>query len=127
MKAIPDIRAWNEVMVKKYDVENYYEKSSFAIRWIERMRIRTVLRAVGIRPGERLLEVGCGAGHVLGRIPQGELVGIDLSSHMVRRTRERTNGRRVRILQARQEGSERAQRPTGERQLSGETPRYSHA
>ncbi len=98
-KEIRDIKAWNEAMVKKYDVEAYYE-SNFAIRWIEKLRINTVIKAIRNQAAGRVLEVGCGAGHVLERVPRGEIVGIDLSNHMVKRTRERLKNKKVFVLQA---------------------------
>lgn len=50
----------------------------------------------GLHPGMKLLDVGCGAGHLvtaLGRrYPDLNLTGIDLSEEMIRRAQETTRG-----------------------------------
>lgn len=100
MREVQDIRAWNEEMVKKYDVEAYYEKSNFAIRWVEYLRIKAILNAIRNQLRGKILEVGCGAGHVLAKIPRADRVGIDLSNHMVQRAQARLKGKNISILQA---------------------------
>jgi hypothetical protein len=39
-----DFRAWNEDMARKYSPGRYHEESHFLIRWIERQRVRTIIR-----------------------------------------------------------------------------------
>jgi len=58
---------------------------------------RLVARA-GLRPGDRVLDVGCGAGAVTLRsaravLPGGEVTGIDLSDAMLRRVMAEATGR----------------------------------
>jgi ubiquinone/menaquinone biosynthesis C-methylase UbiE len=53
-----------------------------------------VLEALGARPGERVLEVGCGAGALLPAIgssvgPSGRVVGIDVSDDQIAAARRR--------------------------------------
>jgi 2-polyprenyl-3-methyl-5-hydroxy-6-metoxy-1,4-benzoquinol methylase len=84
-----DFATWNEEMVARYDIERYYERAHPVVRWLERRRLDALLRLAGRRPGERVLEVGCGAGHVLERFDGGERTGIDLSASMLMRTRRR--------------------------------------
>jgi ubiquinone/menaquinone biosynthesis C-methylase UbiE len=55
------------------------------------------LRLLGIRPGERVLEIGCGAGGALVALaravgPAGWVVGLDLSPGMIRQARARLRG-----------------------------------
>jgi ubiquinone/menaquinone biosynthesis C-methylase UbiE len=50
---------------------------------------------LALRPGERVVDVGCGLGHELTRLaaevaPGGTVVGVDLSADMVAETRRRT-------------------------------------
>jgi ubiquinone/menaquinone biosynthesis C-methylase UbiE len=89
----PDgLAAWNEEMVARYDVERYYERAHPVVRWVEGRRIAALLSLAGPRAGERVLEVGCGAGHVLERFDGCRRTGIDLSLSMLHRTRRRLGG-----------------------------------
>jgi len=81
--------AWNEEMVRRYDIERYYAQSHPLIRWLEKRRLDVLAALAAAAPGERVLEVGCGAGHVLARFPQAERVGLDLSPTMLERARRR--------------------------------------
>lgn len=92
-----DFAAWNEQMVERYDIERYYERSHPLVRHIERRRIDALVRVAAARPGDRVLEVGCGAGHVLERFSTQLRTGIDLSEGMIQRARRRL-GNNVRLL-----------------------------
>jgi ubiquinone/menaquinone biosynthesis C-methylase UbiE len=91
---------WNERMALKYDPEDYHTRSNVVIRAIERKRVRAIVKVLEAQPGERVLEVGCGAGNVLECVPHGELVGIDLSDRMVHKARRRLAGREMSVLKA---------------------------
>jgi SAM-dependent methyltransferase len=82
-------RDWNEEMVRRYDIDRYYEQSHLLVRWIEGRRLDVLQRFAQAGPGQRLLEVGCGAGHVLARFPQVQRMGVDLSTVMLERARQR--------------------------------------
>ena len=87
---LPDgFAAWNEEMVERYDIERYYDRAHPIVRWLERRRLEALLGLAGHQPGERVLEVGCGAGHVLERFDGAIHTGIDLSANMLERTRRR--------------------------------------
>src|SRR5690606_9067491 len=88
--------AWNEEMVRRYDIDRYYSESHPIVRWIERQRLRLLKSTAADAPGDRILEVGCGAGHVLALF-DGERTGVDLSPAMLDRARARL-GRRVRLV-----------------------------
>lgn len=85
--------AWNEEMATRYDPEQFYEQSGVLVRLVESRRIATVVRHVAATAGDRILEVGCGAGHILARLPAGELYGIDLADVMLARAGERLGAR----------------------------------
>lgn len=91
---------WNERMALKYDPEGYHTRSNIIIRAVELRRVRAIVKMLGAKPGDRVLEVGCGAGNVLERVPHGGLVGIDLSDRMVRRAQRRLAGRKASVLKA---------------------------
>ena len=88
-----DFEAWNESMSKKYDPDLFHRKSSWVVRFLERERVKWVLRFVDAQQDDRILEVGCGAGNVLERIHCGELYGVDLSNYMVENARRRLGTR----------------------------------
>ena len=88
----PDQQAfvdWNEEMVRRYDIEQYYERSHPLLRWIERCRLDVLTDFAAVQPETRVLEVGCGAGHVLQRFEVAKRTGIDLSTTMLDRARSR--------------------------------------
>lgn len=85
--------AWNEGMVAKYDIEAYYARSSAVIRLIESRRLSWILKLLDPREGETILEVGCGAGHVLERVPTAKLYGVDLSPRMLGLAKKRLGDR----------------------------------
>ena len=93
------VSEWNEAMVDRYDIDRYYQDSHFIVRWIERHRIKLLQRFAAVRPGDRVLEVGCGAGHVLASFPDADRTGIVLSPAMLKRARKRL-GRDVDLMQS---------------------------
>jgi len=90
-----DLTAWNDAMVARYDIDAYYADAHPLVRWVEARRLRALDALAAAAPGERLLEVGCGGGHVLMRYPDQERWGIDLSSVMLERSARRVPGARL--------------------------------
>ncbi len=90
--------AWNERMVQRYDIDRYYEKSHPLVRWVEARRLAGLKKLAAVQPTDRVLEVGCGAGHVLAQFPGADRTGIDLSPTMVEKAKRRL-GPDVRVLQ----------------------------
>jgi len=84
-----DFTRWNEEMVRRYDIERYYTSAHPIVRWIERLRIDALVALAAPLASDRVLEVGCGAGHVLDRFAAQHRVGLDLSEEMLRRCRRR--------------------------------------
>ncbi len=80
---------WNEEMAHKYDPEAYHLRSNFLIRWIERRRVKAILRFLNTNQHDTVLEVGCGAGNVLEQIPSNQLHGIDLSNFLLKKSQKR--------------------------------------
>jgi len=83
---------WNEEMVQRYDIDRYYAESHAIVRWIERRRLDLLFAAAAPRTGDRIVEVGCGGGHVLQRFAGFDRTGVDLSETMLARTHRRLAG-----------------------------------
>jgi ubiquinone/menaquinone biosynthesis C-methylase UbiE len=90
---------WNETMAQKYDPEAYHLRSNFLIRWIERRRVKAILRFLNAGPQDTVLEVGCGAGNVLEQIPSRQLYGLDLSTFLIKKSQKRLAHRQAGLLQ----------------------------
>ncbi|MBI1880617.1 MAG: methyltransferase domain-containing protein [Chloroflexi bacterium] len=80
---------WNEAMAHKYDPEAYHLRSNFLIRWIERRRVKTILKFLNTDYQDHVLEIGCGAGNILEQIPSKRLHGIDLSTFLTKKSQHR--------------------------------------
>lgn len=94
---------WNEEMVRRYDIEAYYSESHPIVRWIERRRLELLARCASAQPDDRVLEVGCGAGHVLQLFDASDRTGVDLSESMLARARARL-GPHVRLIRGSADG-----------------------
>jgi ubiquinone/menaquinone biosynthesis C-methylase UbiE len=84
-----EFKSWNDAMVEKYDVEQFHNHPSPLIRYIERKRVRRILALLAARPGDRVLEIGCGAGNILAQIPSARRVGIDLAESLLAKAARR--------------------------------------
>lgn len=87
-----EFKAWNDAMVEKYDLEQFHNHPSPFVRFVENKRIRRILALLAARPGDRVLEIGCGAGHVLARVPAGRRFGIDLAESLLGKAARRLGG-----------------------------------
>lgn len=86
-------------LARYYDgIAEVYEDQVFAKVQRYDARVRTFLRAVADRRGTRVLDVGCGPGHLTHALPpEVEVVGIDLSAEMLRVARQRRPGGTYRV------------------------------
>src|SRR5262245_32294191 len=84
-----EIQAWNDAMVEKYDLDRFHNHPSALVRWIEGERVRRIWEFLAPSYSDRVLEVGCGAGHLLARTPAGRRFGVDLAHLLLQRARGR--------------------------------------
>lgn len=95
--AAKDAERWNDAFAREHDINEYYSSAGFLIRVVENSRLRRIRQMLQARPGERVLEVGCGGGHVLRMFPQCELTGVDVSGEMLAKARQNLSGFRVQL------------------------------
>jgi len=95
-----EFREWNEKMVTKYDPDAFHHHPSAVVRFIENRRVKAIFKLMG-RPYKRggVLEVGCGAGNILEKVPPGNLFGVDISGFILTKARQKL-GNRVCLFQA---------------------------
>jgi ubiquinone/menaquinone biosynthesis C-methylase UbiE len=95
-----EFREWNEEMVKKYDPDAFHHNPSPVVRFIENKRVNAIVSLINIRcKGTRLLEVGCGAGNILEKVPSGNLFGLDISASILSKAK-RNLGKEADLFQA---------------------------
>ena len=90
---------WNEEHAIRHDLDKFYNHPNPLLRYIENKRVRTLIDLAAIKDTDDVLEVGCGAGHILERVGKGRLHGIDISAIQIQRARERL-GHRVELKQS---------------------------
>lgn len=90
---------WNEELAEKHDLDKFYNHPNFAFRYIEQKRISKLIELAEIKSTDKVLEVGCGAGHILEQIKMGELYGIDISDIQIQRAMKRL-GSKVKLSKA---------------------------
>jgi trans-aconitate methyltransferase len=82
----------------KWDAGLYDDKHSFV--W----KLATgVLELLDAKPGERILDLGCGTGHLTARIAEAgaHVMGVDRSPEMIRQAKERYPALRFEVMDAR--------------------------
>ena len=95
---ISDVERWNDAFAREHDIDDYYARSSFLIRWIERRRLACIREMAASKANDRVLEVGCGGGHVLRMFPHCDLTGVDVSGEMLLKAERNLRGYRARLL-----------------------------
>lgn len=98
LATIENVELLNDTFAREHDIDAYYARSNFMIHWIEQRRLKIIRRFVAGSPGQRLLEVGCGGGHVLRMFRTLDLTGVDVSGEMIRKAHRNLKGYSVRLL-----------------------------
>ena len=94
-----DFEKWNEKHAVKHDLDKFYNHPNRIFRYIENKRIKTLIDFAEIGKDDEVLEIGCGAGHILERINDGRLTGLDISEIQIQRARKRL-GHEVKLVKA---------------------------
>src|SRR3569832_2377363 len=71
LRSDTDFASWNEEMVRRYDIDRYYEKSHPVVRWTEHRRLAALRSLAQPRAGGRGRGGGGGGGRGRGRGPGG--------------------------------------------------------
>jgi ubiquinone/menaquinone biosynthesis C-methylase UbiE len=88
-----DVKTWNDEMGTRYDLDRFHAHPSPFVRLVESRRVARIFALLAPGPGDRVLEVGCGAGHLLERLPAGRAVGLDLAESLLARAARRLGHR----------------------------------
>jgi ubiquinone/menaquinone biosynthesis C-methylase UbiE len=94
-----EFRDWNEEMVKKYDPDAFHHHPNLLVRFVEKRRVKVIFKMMMIHQESSVLEVGCGAGNVIEKASCGRLFGVDLSSYILHKAKDRLN-QRAHLVQA---------------------------
>lgn len=89
---IGNVEQWNDGFAAAHDIDDYYARSGLLIRAIERTRLTCIRRMIAAEPTDRILEVGCGGGHVLRMFPDAKLTAVDVSGSMLAKARRNLQG-----------------------------------
>jgi len=84
-----DFIDWNEMMFKRYRNERLYNHPNPIIRYTENKRVKLIINMLFIKENDRVLDIGCGEGYIIGKMDKGEITGIDLSKTALSMAREK--------------------------------------
>jgi len=89
-------KEWNEVMVRKYNPEDYIFHSNFLVRFFELKRFKKIKDLLQLSNNDNFLDIGCGSGYLLNQAVCKRGVGADISDLMVKTAREhcKNNGKK---------------------------------
>jgi 2-polyprenyl-3-methyl-5-hydroxy-6-metoxy-1,4-benzoquinol methylase len=93
-----DANALNDKLAREHSINDYYEKSLIFIRWIEQARLRIIREMVAEDPGQEILEVGSGGGHVLRMFKRARLTAVDVSPDFLETARQNLAGYDVNFI-----------------------------
>lgn len=80
---------WNQRMAEKYDIDVFHDKTNFLVKYIENKRIKTVISLLDAQWNEMVLDVGCGSGRIMKNVHLADVVGIDISTSLLRKARDK--------------------------------------
>lgn len=81
-------KEWNEVMVRRYNPEDYIFHSNFLVKLVELMRFKKIKDLLQLTNDDHFLDIGCGSGYLLNQAACKQGIGVDISDLMVKTARE---------------------------------------
>jgi SAM-dependent methyltransferase len=93
-----DVEALNDRLAREHPIDDYYERSMWPIRFIERRRLSIIRAMVGPSRGLAIAEVGSGGGHVLRMFPDARLTAIDVSGVFLETAKKNLRGYDARFV-----------------------------
>lgn len=93
-----DVEALNDRLAREHSIDDYYERSPWPIRLVERRRLAIIRDFIGDVDGLEVAEVGSGGGHVLQMFPSARLTAIDVSGVYLEVAKTNLAGYDVRFL-----------------------------
>jgi ubiquinone/menaquinone biosynthesis C-methylase UbiE len=90
-----EFKEWNERMVQKYDPDAFHHHSNAFVRFVEDRRVKAIVALMDAHEEDRILEIGCGAGNVIGKTSFGKLFATDLSPLILTKAKEKLRNRVV--------------------------------
>ncbi|OGR81067.1 MAG: hypothetical protein A2X32_08985 [Elusimicrobia bacterium GWC2_64_44] len=92
MTEMEDFVVWNEAMARKYNPDAFITRSGAIVRWIEARRLGATAAVLDCRPGDKILDAGCGAGNLLEKLKGFDVTGVDISETLLAQARARISG-----------------------------------
>src|SRR5215216_1612993 len=93
-----EVERLNDAFARENDIDAYYRESGFLIGFIEQRRLSIIKSLMNAKHGEKILEVGCGGGHVLSLFREAELTGVDVSGEMLEKAKKNLSGANFQLL-----------------------------
>jgi 2-polyprenyl-3-methyl-5-hydroxy-6-metoxy-1,4-benzoquinol methylase len=100
-----DVEARYDQLAREHPSDDYYERSPWPIRLVERRRLAIICDFMGDVAGLDVLEVGSGGGHVLQMFPAARLTALDVSEAYLEIARRNLAGYDVRFVKSEVEKS----------------------
>ena len=92
-----ELSQWNDEMVAKYHGEGtLFESKNFLLRYVEMLRLKTIVDMAKISADDSVLDLGCGEGYCLTLIPKAKkIVGVDISKVALKRANTLIKSRNI--------------------------------
>lgn len=87
-----EVEHFNDTFARDHDINAYYGESGLLIGFVEQRRLSIIKSMMNAKRGEKILEVGCGGGHVLSMFREATLTGVDVSGEMLEKAKKNLAG-----------------------------------